>query len=820
MKNALKYLSLLTLLLVAFTALASCGGGGDTQNTIVNPTSIAVTSSTENVLPGQSALLQKTTRPANANAAITWKITEGASLAGISGDVLVVNADAPVGSTIKVQAVCGTIASNELTFTVGYPITSITASAIGSTSLNKGGMGALNAFVTPANATGYTWVITEGASYATIAANSNMLVVNADAPTGATIKVKAVCGAVESNEVVFTVLPSQDEIQDEIDKNTYFISLSADNFILDLKGSSAPILSAEILNLKGELITDKSLIMTVKEGAQFLSLTQKGSDCYFTALGHGEAVVEVRIVGTNIVETADVKVIVPPDAVKLPEVFAERTQLSDGYSFSMINPDTGAFEKLPFAPAILGNGACTDLSFSFMHESGASGDEVAVYENGAITFKKTGKVIVTVSSASGSKVEAKTSYTFNINEGYNVHNFAEARDLMKSPKYTGQQINFVILEKPDGSATGYSYGYDLVPPTALKPLSEQTVYDILHEDLNRLLATNKGLYINGNNHKINGSQLRVFTYDEYTAYRQAIGVQADLPYNHSILAAESTAKGVYRLDLYDIEVVGNCPIDYDRSLYKADKDGARVVGAYMKGINIGTYSMGTKYYISADNLTASAFDTGVSLLGIVENGKVSNIYTYNCYNCGIAVRSSIVTLENLKFGPCGATGIEMAAEECSTAGLKDNENQKVTITGTIDASQNLNAGNTNYFNNYDVGGATIPEIINGNVAKIHEAFGGAAGLGDIAVGHIRNGNGEFIFVALTFMNTTTFQPNTSTVTYPEYLSGGIIDIANLPTDGSVDTTHQFIRMPIYITMPGVGTVEAGSALFYNMNYSK
>jgi len=67
----------------------------------------------------------------------------------------------------------------------------------------------------------------------------------------------------------------------------------------------------------------------------------------------------VRIVGTDIVETADVKVIVPPDAVKLPEVFAERTQLLDGYAFSLV-------DSLPFVPSVLGNGACTDL---LTHES-------------------------------------------------------------------------------------------------------------------------------------------------------------------------------------------------------------------------------------------------------------------------------------------------------------------------------------------------------------------------------------------------------------------------------------------------------------------
>ena len=99
---------------------------------------------------------------------------------------------------------------------------------------------------------------------------------------------------------------------------------------------------------------------------------------------------------------------------------------------------------------------------------------------------------------------------------------------------------------------------------------------------------------------------------------------------------------------------------------------------------------------------------------------------------------------------------------------------------------------------------------------IHAAFGGEAGLGDLAVNHVRNENGEFIFVALIFANTTTLEPNTTVVSYPAYQEGGIINIADLPTDGSVDTTHQFIRMPIYITE----TKTAGSALFYNMNYGK
>ena len=161
-----------------------------------------------------------------------------------------------------------------------------------------------------------------------------------------------------------------------------------------------------------------------------------------------------------------------------------------------------------------------------------------------------------------------------------------------------------------------------------------------------------------------------------------------------------------------------------------------------------------------------------------------------------------MTLENLKFGPCGATGIELAAEECNKAGLNDNENQRITILGTIDASNNFNNGSTNYFNNYNIGGYTVPMIINANVSEYPEFMSQ----------HIRNEKGEFIFVSLVFMDVTTFSPNTSIVDYPSYQEGGIIDITSLT---GVDTEHQFVRMPIII--PGVGTV--GYALFANLNYA-
>ena len=198
----------------------------------------------------------------------------------------------------------------------------------------------------------------------------------------------------------------------------------------------------------------------------------------------------------------------------------------------------------------------------------------------------------------------------------------------------------------------------------------------------------------------------------------------------------------------------------------------------------------------------------MNFVGIVGNGKVSNAYAYNCFSTGIFSRSNIMTFENLKFGLCGATGMELGQEECDEAGLNDNETQQVTFIGTIDAATNLNDGNTVYFQNYTVQGATVPQIINGNAAMYSEG----------QVSHVRNANGQFIFVTLLFNNLYTLAPNNSIVHYPDYQKGGIIDMAELPTDETVNTTHQFIRMPIYVQITGLGQVQAGTALFYNHYY--
>ena len=228
---------------------------------------------------------------------------------------------------------------------------------------------------------------------------------------------------------------------------------------------------------------------------------------------------------------------------------------------------------------------------------------------------------------------------------------------------------------------------------------------------------------------------------------------------------------------------------------------------------VGEKSYKATYNVDINNITASGFVYGMQFERIVGSGedgkgKISNLYAYNCYSTGIVVRASMVKLENLKFGPCGATGIEVAAEYANQAGVNFNQTNHIEIAGTVEASTNLNDGNTSYFKYYKIGGAaTIPQIITGNTQQY----------ANNQVSHVRNEKGQFIFVSLVFCDMDTFAPNPSIVDYSAYQEGGVINIASLPTDGTHDTTHQFIEMPIFVELGA--TIQVGTAYFYNHYYN-
>lgn len=816
---------------------------------------ISLGETSTNVEPGNSRVISALLNPTNASdTQIKWVIDTNAEYATISGGVITVAANAPIGAEITFHAEIGDVESNSLTITVGTPITAIEISTLASCDIVKGDKAVLNLALTPTNASTslVTWIITEGSDYASI--SNNVLSISKTAPTGSKVTIKAVVGNIESNELEFNVLPTQEEIN----ATNYVISLSSNNVTVDKNGSNSPIIVGTVYNMNFEEVKDVEILYSVTDGGQFLTLNQDGNNCSFLADGHGNATVTATISGTTAKATVSVSVIVPPEAIDLPEMFKERTDIV--YSFSMINPDTSESEKLPFEPVVRGSAlSCKDYTVTFMHSNGTTGDEVAVYENGCITFKQTGKVTVIVSSKSGSQVEVQsTPYNFDINEGYNVYDFVDLQTKVMRDGYNGKPINLVVLEKPVANyATSYKYGYDMVPMSALydleakyahlkegddnKKVTAAIINEILNgsEDYgtnvfgegngNRIVAFNRSLWINGNNHRIDASQMPVFSLDGYQTYLEVYGKIAVDPNVYELISvrpfyfdeeqiAEADKEGVtmgvaHSVKLYNIDVVGNCAVDFS-----GDRNDYTIVGCYTQGINVGVaerFPYTTDYYVDFNNITASQFDAGIRIADAVGDSKVSNVHAYNCYSNGIRVMSSIVKLENMTFSSCGAFAIEISPKKSNVAGVNENENTKVTIAGTIDVSENLNDGHSVYFENYQVmPGVTVPTIIELNVQQYTAS----------QQTHLKNEINQFNFVSLIMINTSKIGPdpntylNFSEVHYPSYQDGGIIDISAIK-DGEINTTHQFITMDVIAPIGGQN-INVGKAIFFNMNYGK
>ena len=259
------------------------------------------------------------------------------------------------------------------------------------------------------------------------------------------------------------------------------------------------------------------------------------------------------------------------------------------------------------------------------------------------------------------------------------------------------------------------------------------------------------------------------------------------------------------VNIYNLEVIGNCPIDYPNF------NGISIIGAYVQGISIGklygsdqTRLYTTDYYIDINNLTAEKFGTGIKVEGAVGTSKISNIEVNNCFQSGLIVQSSIITLENMTFGACGASAIEVAPDKSDVAGVNENENSQITFAGFINADACISDGNTEYFQKYTISGYTIPQIINLNIQGLEQA---GLNVSHIMMNKDEDTLPEFKFVSLKFGGS-----NASEINYAAYQAGGIVDITTL-AGNTVDTTHQYIKMTVY-----AGSASVGEAIFYNWNY--
>lgn len=803
--KTVKKLSILCLAVLMLFALVACNNDQVEENAGVLTLTADKTTANAGDTVTFSALLTKgeeTSVPTD----VTYAIVEGADYATIAGNKLTVKDTVPNGTLIKVNATLATegedaLTSNTVEITVSKPLTALAITADKSGEVDRGSLINLSLTKTPEDSLAtVTWTVVEGADYATV--EGTKLFIDGSAIGGTVIKVKAVSGTVESNVLTFTVKLNQEELND----NRYILSFDEDKVTLD-KNGDAQLLTVSVYNGNFEEITDQIVDYVVLDGDDFVSVSTNNNICTLTALGHGTATVRATIRGTAISETAEVKVIVPPTAINLPEMFNERPNLE--YSFSMKNPANNAAYTLPFTATAVGSKVCQDMTVTFADASGNT-ENVATYTNNGITFLKTGVVTVTVSSNSGSRVETKTTYKFNVNNGYNVSSFEELVALANNPAYTGSlPINLVVTAKPV-SATGYAYGYDIVPAVALQ--ANQAYADVTNPDKTSINFYNKGAIINGNRHKIDASQVRIPTSAEIDANTPAGAPRFD---RHGALLCiepqydDNNARDLatYRVELRDLTVVGNCPIDYETTAQRPS-------GVYYRGILIGKTTdsdniddQPVNYYLTTSNVNAEAFITGIRLLHVVA-GQLDNTKVDNCFMNGLEIGGSVLTLNNTTYGACGAAGIELIGEDSDKAGATRDQRQQITYAGNVTVTF-ANNNQTRYMQNYKLdvgmGPMTIHQILMGCVE--------ANGLTNTQISHFQNANEELYYVSLAFIGRGNC-PNYTQIIYPGFQSGGIINAKDIP-DGTINTTCEYIVVDISI--PGVGSL--GQAYFYNHNYA-
>ena len=783
---------------------ALCGGAESEVLTINVKVNLSLTLEADktSAYPNENVQFTTTVTPEGEHS-VEYTIVSGSELATIDENgLLTIKETATTGGTVIVESKVGEYVSNKVGIQINIKVTSVTISSQ-KESLLAGTSLPLSCVILPANATNkdITWTIVEGSDLAII--DGNTFTVLEGTKSDSVIKVKATVDGVESNVLTFIV----EKTQEELNAEKLMLSLNNSEITIDKNGSTTTKLSASIYNGNLQQVTDKNVTFEIIEGAEYVTINKTGNECSFVAIGHGVATVKVTIEGTDVSETANINAIVPPTALSLHEVFTQRP----GYNYNYSKVD-----ELPFPVTPLGTNVCQDYVVTFKDSNNNTGDAVAEYnyETGKITFNSTGLVTVSVTSTSGSMLEATNSYTFNVNEGINIETFEELRTLLHGTgaKYNGEVLNIVVLEKPVGNYD-YEYGYDLVPAFALKAKSEQSIAQV-YDAQGSIFVYEKGLHLNGNNHGFDGSQVRVLTKSEIETYCNEAGLSVNYKgwpmlylYPNHEGDPNNEVEGTYQVNIYDVTFKGNCSVSFGAESGKGeDLNGSDPVGTYQIGLQIGSSKSYDRYYVDMDNVTSTGFDMGV-LFSHVIDGNVRNLTVDNCFSNGIQCDSNIMTFTDITLGKCGATGIEAGPDNSNNAGINFDQNQVITLAGHINTN-NYNGGNTVYMVNYNTGvNYTVAEIIAGAISEYFKT--------EDQLSNVKNSNGEFVFVSFIFNSLTLGEAgvNYSTIQYKDIDGSGIIHASNV---SGINTTHKYIEIDVNIS--GVGSL--GKAILYNLNYGK
>lgn len=808
---------LLAVLVLAVGLLVSCDAGN-------TPTALTLSAEGDvtTLAPGQSVQLLVNGAVPEAGA-YTFAFDTGAAYATVSDTGLLQVADNAAGKSIVLHIERdGKAVSNGVGIEVvapSVPATSVTIAAKdGKKTLPPAGFVTLLATVLPENATDTVSFVLVSGEHCSLSGNT--LTIDENAADGSVIRVKAVAGDVSSEILEITVkVPVTDN---------YWMNLQTDEITVDSGASTATKkLTATVYNGTARLsdaeMTEKGLRVeyAVKSGDAYIALD--GADLRSVAvraIGHGTAEIIVTLkkgdadLGTA--ETVSVHAINAPDRIDLPAWLIGKKTVN--FTVGM-----GVENALTYLPVIAGSGSyCDDYTVIFeklVSGEYVSGSSAASYdkETNRLIFAEEGTVRMTVVSASGSEKIVRSEFVFHVNRGKNVSTFEELKSVIGagSGVYKGTPVNMVNTE-----AHG-DYGYSFVPAYILNGAA-QTQADHL---ATQITVHGGDLYLNGNGYAIDISGM------------QWVGATTD--YGNLLhiggVPVAGTTQADHRVIINRLTIIGNSSVDGRVGGHEFDESSSvgsrinRLNNSFYRGIMIAggedtsnpAKTMYTTYEVNLDGLHLEGFSVGVRVLHAVGNSKISDTTVENCYTNGVELEASLITLEDMDYGLCGAAGVEITPDNCDKAGLLCDQNQTVTFAGSIKA-RNINDGNTRYFGllskQYAAalgGDISIPNIILGTLQT--NGMVGSSGFDPSATNIVSpvldasgnpTGSYRFNFIALKFNDIASGTVNTSVIQYSGEFQNGLAGAAD--NIGQTDTEHQYIILSLVRNL--------GDVILYNFNY--
>ena len=695
-------------------------------------TSLEATANKTEVQPGGTARLSYVATPNNSNENIEWKIIEGATLARISENTLIINDDATVGATIKVKAQADSMASNELTFTVAQASTEILY----------------------------------------ITANDEYMA-DADAPNATNIIIKVWKGIQEVTDktIEFTVVSEGD-----------FVALREDGYTCGITviGHGTAKVRASIA---GTSVYKDITVNCIKAPDQILApaaLVGKSS-VISTGKGPSNAIsnFKFQIDGTNACQ----------DVAYTFEKYSsgeyattQDVTLEDGV---LTFANTGKYRVT--ATSTSGGVRTPARSIEFDVNEGVN---VSTYESFK-TNVETGNVvnIINMSETGDSQdydliPDAILRNTLGANPTYDevcaVRDGIKVRVESKNVIINGNGykldlsgLKYYDVENKTGEGDKYFDWGNLITVTCTQ--AEKTLYDPSDDDEN-----------SGNKDLINEHKRTNLTKADYVVNINNLDITGSASVGGSIGDKVYDPTGDE-----DLSKLGSEFLIVDQN----DKVDARLRSCFHRAMCIGDDGTFVPYQITIDNMNVSGFGVGLRLSHAV-NSKVSNVYVGNCFSNGIEISASKITFENMTYGLCGAAGIEITPDSSGYAGLDFSSNQEVVFSGSISTSNVTDGTTPYmalWVASGATEGLSIANVIQGSmIASLGKNPFGDYELSSedyYKISNVTNGNGQIAFIALIFNGE---ESNQSKLSYTN-VDGGIINFNELE---GVDTTHEYIQLDI------------------------